>query len=87
MLSAITFFFSRFIRPSCYVKHITGNFHRLHSSSIMQATLTRGECRMSGVCLWDLQPKYQPLLSYNTLLQNPSQSPSWWNKDFALQLT
>lgn len=35
MLSAIRFFFSRFIRTSCYVKHITGN--RLHSSSIMQA--------------------------------------------------
>lgn len=30
-------FFACFIRTSCYVKHITGNFYRLHSSSIMQA--------------------------------------------------
>lgn len=26
---------------------------------------------MSAVCLWALQLKYEPLLSYNTLLQNP----------------
>lgn len=36
MLSAIRFV-SRLIRASCYVKHITGNFYCLHSSSIMQA--------------------------------------------------
>ena len=36
MHSAIRFF-SRLISASCYVKHISGNFYRLHSSSIMQA--------------------------------------------------
>lgn len=30
-------FFLDFIRTSCYVKHITGNFCHLHSSSIMRA--------------------------------------------------
>lgn len=74
-----------FIRVSHYVMHITRNCCSLHSSSII--LVTWGECRTSGFCLWDLQPKYQPLLSYSTLLQNPSQSPSWWNKDFAVQLT
>lgn len=33
--------------------------------------MTSGEYK-SGGCLWDLQQKYQPLLSYKPVLQNPS---------------
>lgn len=84
-------FFAHFIRTSCYVKHITGNFYRLHSSGIMLAiTGDLGGMQdewgsVLGICNWSTDSCF--FFLHNTLLQNPCQSSSLWNKEFALQLT
>lgn len=74
------------IRTSRYVKKIyvvsTVPTHSLQSPVVTGENVL--ECGVSEFCLSDLQLKYEPWLSHNTLWQNPTPSPLWWNKDFAL---
>lgn len=68
-------FFLHFIRTSCH----------LHSSSIMRA-ITGDLGRMQEE--WGLSLGFATEVSTLAFLQyTVAESPSWWNKDFALQLT